>query len=145
MTIYYFTPERAIDEHDWVIKNSGGINGTLSNAYGRIESILEHIKNDDYYPSFEDKLVHLLYSIVMNHIFIDGNKRTALVLSTYLLEINGYEYIIKDFMIIMEDIVVKVASRYVSKELLKIIVVEIIESGELSESTKLTLFETYSN
>jgi prophage maintenance system killer protein len=31
----------------------------------------------DVYPSVEEKAAHLLYFIVKNHPFVDGNKRTG--------------------------------------------------------------------
>ena len=45
------------------------------------KSAVEHIRqgfgNQDLYPSFEEKAATLLYLIVKNHAFIDGNKRIA--------------------------------------------------------------------
>jgi prophage maintenance system killer protein len=45
---------------------------------GGLESVIELIKNDDYYPDIYSKADHLMYGIIMNHPFSDGNKRTAL-------------------------------------------------------------------
>ena len=41
------------------------------------------------YPSIEEKAANLLYLIVKNHSFIDGNKRIAAFLFLYFLEKNG--------------------------------------------------------
>ncbi|MFO7728731.1 MAG: RhuM family protein [Desulfonatronovibrio sp.] len=45
------------------------------------KSAVEHIRqgfgNQDLYPSFEEKAATLLYLIVKNHAFVDGNKRIA--------------------------------------------------------------------
>ena len=40
------------------------------------------------YPSIEEKAAHLLYFIVKNHSFTDGNKRIAAFLFLYFLEKN---------------------------------------------------------
>ncbi len=43
----------------------------------------------DLYPSIEEKAANLLYFIVKNHSFKDGNKRIAAFLFLYFLEKNG--------------------------------------------------------
>ena len=32
---------------------------------------------EDVYPSVEEKAAHLLYFVVKNHVFLDGNKRSG--------------------------------------------------------------------
>lgn len=110
----YFTIKSAIAAHDNVICLSGGLPGIKNK--GQLESILEHIQNDDYYPTFEEKLCHLVFSIIKFHMFADGNKRTSIVLGTYFLNINFYGFYIDAFMEEMEDIVVKIADNQISKE-----------------------------
>jgi death-on-curing protein len=76
MAIVYLTIEQALDTHQKTVEVSGG--GTLEHLdIGKLESVLEHIQNDDYYPSLEDKLTHLFYSANKFHCFADGNKRIA--------------------------------------------------------------------
>lgn len=41
------------------------------------------------YPSIEEKAANLLYLIVKNHPFTDGNKRLAAIVFLYFLEKNG--------------------------------------------------------
>lgn len=67
MAFLYFTTEYAIKTHDKIIEISGGAGGI--NDLGNLESPLEHIKNDDYYPELEDKITHLVFSINKNHAF----------------------------------------------------------------------------
>ncbi|MBU2601022.1 MAG: type II toxin-antitoxin system death-on-curing family toxin [Actinobacteria bacterium] len=43
----------------------------------------------DVYPSLEQKAAHLLYFLVKNHAFVDGNKRIAAALFLWFLERNG--------------------------------------------------------
>ena len=44
---------------------------------------------DDVYPSLEAKAAHLLYFLVKNHAFVDGNKRIAAALFLWFLDRNG--------------------------------------------------------
>jgi death-on-curing protein len=86
----YFDTIHAISVHDDIIVKSGGNSGILN--IGLLESVLEHIKNDIYYPSIEEKITHLFYSVNKNHAFNDGNKRSAIALSAYFMEINCYGF-----------------------------------------------------
>ncbi|OFL15557.1 type II toxin-antitoxin system death-on-curing family toxin [Aerococcus loyolae] len=115
----------AINIHDYVIDEIGGLKGIKD--YGQLESVLIHIQNDDYYPSFLDKLTHLVFSLVKFHMFNDGNKRTAISLGGYFMNLNHYTYAVDDFIIEMEDIVVKVAENSISKDDLKIIIKDILD------------------
>lgn len=53
-----------------------------------IETIYQTFNGVDLYPSVEEKAANLLYFIVKNHSFIDGNKRIAAFLFLYFLEKN---------------------------------------------------------
>ena len=58
--IIYLTLDQAIVIHKKTIQYSGG--GTYEHFdLGRLESVLQNIQNDDYYPTFEEKLTHLFY------------------------------------------------------------------------------------
>ena len=46
----------------------------------------------DLYPSIEEKAAHLLYFVVKNHSFIDGNKRIAASLFLWFLNENNILY-----------------------------------------------------
>lgn len=106
-----------------------------------LESALEHIQHDLYYPTIEEKLKHLIIAVNKFHPFNDGNKRSSLVLGAYFLEINGYDYCIKRFMYHMEEIVVWLAEGKINDKLLLEILVSIINEDELSESTKMKIIE----
>lgn len=47
---------------------------------------------EDVYPSIEEKGAHLLYFIVKNHSFSDGNKRIAAAMFIYFMEANKILY-----------------------------------------------------
>lgn len=76
MTYRYISLEDAIDTHGLTIeKSGGGATGHLD--VDKLGAVLEHIQNDDYYPTFDAKLTHLFHSACMFHCFEDGNKRIA--------------------------------------------------------------------
>ncbi|MBF4349058.1 type II toxin-antitoxin system death-on-curing family toxin, partial [Vibrio anguillarum] len=124
----------AVSTHDWIIEKSGGLTGTKD--LGQLESPLEHIQNDWYYPEIEDKLTHLVFSINKNHAFNDGNKRSSLALGAYFLELNGFDYIVQHFVREMENIAVWVADNVINKELLHKIISSILYDDEYSIELK---------
>lgn len=139
MQFFYFDSSHAIETHEWIISETGGLPGIKN--LGQLESPLEHIMNDLYYPNMEHKLTHLVFSINKNHAFNDGNKRSSLALGAYFLELNGYDYIVKHFISEMENITVWVANNQISKELLEEIITSILYEEFYSEALKLKIFE----
>lgn len=137
MEFKYFDIDHALQVQEYIIEHSGGRKGVLN--LGLLESVLEHIQYDLYYPTLEDKLCHLFYSINKNHAFSDGNKRSSIVLSSYFLEINGFDFLVSRFMQEMENIAVHVADNKVDKDLLHEILSELIYSSEFSETLRLKL------
>ena len=59
---------------------------------GTIGAIYQTFGKKELYPSIEEKAAHLLYFIIKNHSFIDGNKRIAAALFLWFLEMNNYLY-----------------------------------------------------
>ena len=59
---------------------------------GIVENIYQTFGGEELYPSIEDKASHLLYSIIKNHPFSDGNKRSASFLFVYFLDRCDYLY-----------------------------------------------------
>jgi prophage maintenance system killer protein len=57
-----------------------------------IGAIYQTFDGKDVYPSVEEKSANLLYFIVKNHAFTDGNKRIAAALFIYFLAGNGILY-----------------------------------------------------
>ena len=101
-------------------------------------SALEHIQNDDYYPTFEDKLVHIIWSINRNHSFSDGNKRLSITLGAQFLLLNGYMFCVKRFMYEMENISYHLAAGRIEKELLqKLIHSFLVGEDDFNEELKL--------
>jgi prophage maintenance system killer protein len=57
-----------------------------------ISTIYQSFGGNDLYPSIEEKAAHLLYFVVKNHSFSDGNKRIAAFLFVWFLEKNRILY-----------------------------------------------------
>ncbi len=142
MVFIYFDTAHAIEVHDEIIIKSGGSLGVLN--IGLLESTLNHVQNDLYYPNLEHKVTHLFHSINKNHSFQDGNKRASIVLSAYFLEINGLDYRVSLFMERMENIAVNVADNKIDKELLFEIIQSIIYEADYSEALKLKIYHALS-
>ncbi|WP_449290636.1 type II toxin-antitoxin system death-on-curing family toxin [Oscillibacter ruminantium] len=83
--------ERIKQIHHLMIEETGGMDGV------RDEGLLESAVNapfqtfDDVplYKTIEAKAARLGYSLINNHAFIDGNKRTGMMAMLLFLELNG--------------------------------------------------------
>lgn len=56
---------------------------------GAIGNIYQSFGGEDLYPSLQEKAANLLYFLVKDHCFLDGNKRIAATLFLYFLDRNG--------------------------------------------------------
>ena len=59
---------------------------------GILDSIYQTFDKKELYPSLEVKAAHLLYFIIKDHPFVDGNKRIASFLFVYFLDKNSFLY-----------------------------------------------------
>lgn len=64
--------------------------GLLASAVGRPQLV---IFGADAYPTLYDKVAALMESICLNHAFVQGNKRTAVIAAIHMLNWNGYDLI----------------------------------------------------
>ncbi len=55
-------------------------------------NILQTFGENELYPSLEEKAAHLLYFVIKDHSFVDGNKRIGSFLFIYFLDRNNYLY-----------------------------------------------------
>jgi death-on-curing protein len=62
--------------------------GLLASAVGRPAQV---VFGEDAYPTLFAKAAALMESICLNHSFIQGNKRTAVVAAIHMLNWNGYD------------------------------------------------------
>lgn len=114
----YFDLQCAISFHDDIISEIGGLEGYNKTQIGYLDSVLEQIQNDDYYSTFFDKMIHIIFSCVKFHPFLDGNKRTAIYLGCHFAKINGLDCP-NQYYTEMENVVVKIAENSISKDDLK--------------------------
>lgn len=143
--IIYIPYEQAIEIHKKTVEKSGGGSYEAINI-GYLEMVLEHVQNDLYYPEFQDKLTHLIWSINKNHAFSDGNKRLSITLALQFLSLNGYLYCIKRFLFEMENISYHLANGNIDKELLNDIVHSFLENEEdFNEELKFRILMAISN
>ncbi|EAK4279669.1 type II toxin-antitoxin system death-on-curing family toxin [Campylobacter upsaliensis] len=112
----YLNLQEVLELHDRMIQAMDGLNGANPKQIALLDSALTQIQNDDYYPSFIDKLTHLMFACVKFHPFIDGNKRTALLLGRTFIKINYPDSLPTDFYQKLEDVIVSVASDTISKD-----------------------------
>lgn len=120
--------------------SGGGRKGVIDR--GRVEGILEQIKNDIYYPSIEDKVAYLFFAFNKYHCFEDGNKRIALSACVQFLNINGYIYMLSRFIREMENISIHVAAGNIDRDLLKDIIESLIYEDDYSEGLKIKIIES---
>jgi len=83
----YVTTADALFFHKQLIERYGGAPG-IRDA-GALESAL-HRPQTGYYDTIIHEAAALLESLVQNHPFIDGNKRTAFAVVDVFLRINGH-------------------------------------------------------
>jgi death-on-curing protein len=137
----YFGYETLIEIHERILEVSGGMPGVKDE--GLLRSPLGFITDEVYYPLFADKLTHLVYSLIKNHGFNDGNKRTALAAGAMLLMLNGYDNFVEYYFLLFEPVMVLVADDKISKEQLHILFADTVERGVLSESSKIIIIEAF--
>jgi len=137
MDTIYINKDEALHVYRKTIEYSGGGAAGEINGYA-LESALEFVQNDLYYPTFEDKLTYLIYSINTNHAFEDGNKRLSITLGGDFLLKNGYMFCAARYFREMENISYHLAAGVISKELLQKLIHSILENEEdFSEEVKL--------
>lgn len=88
----YLTAEQILFLHARLVAETGGshcvrdINMLLS-AVGRPQASFDQV---DLYPDLFTKAGFLIDSLIRNHVFMNGNKRTGIAAAALFLRINGY-------------------------------------------------------
>ena len=91
----YLTPQRVLLIHDRLVRRFGGSLGLrdlplLESAVARPRA---SNGGEDLYPTIFEKAAALMHSLLKNHAFVDGNKRTALASAGVFLKINSYQLV----------------------------------------------------
>lgn len=93
--LIFLTTPQVLFIHDQMVKRFGGSLGVRD--LGLVESAVARPKStfggQYLYNSIFDKAAALLQSLLKNHPFVDGNKRTALTSAGLFLKKNGYKLV----------------------------------------------------
>jgi death-on-curing protein len=89
----YLTLTEILNLHRRIIEQSGGAAGLRdNNALGSaVAQPAMAFGGEDLYPTLEEKASALAFSLVMNHPFMDGNKRIGHAAMETFLVLNGHE------------------------------------------------------
>tara|TARA_R110001583_G_C5665063_1_gene410001 strand:+ start:5904 stop:6896 length:993 start_codon:yes stop_codon:yes gene_type:complete len=91
--INYNEARNAIDELGKQTKFEGLFGKEKDDSFkGSLENIYQTFDGVELYKTIEEKAAHLLYFVVKNHSFTDGNKRIAAFLFVWFLERNNILY-----------------------------------------------------
>lgn len=88
----YLTPQQVLFIHARLLAETGGEQGIrdlglLESAIARPRATFDGV---DLYPDTFLKAAALMESLILNHPFIDGNKRTGITAASIFLMRNGY-------------------------------------------------------
>ena len=89
----YLTLSEVLELHRRVIEQSGGADGVrdLAGVESAVVQPQMTCGGDELYPTLIDKAAALCFSLVMNHPFVDGNKRIGHAAMETFLVLNGQE------------------------------------------------------
>lgn len=94
----FLTLEQALFIHEDQVDRYGGGHGVRD--FGLLESAILRSQTTfggiDLYVTIFDKAAALMHSLLLNHPFVDGNKRTAVVCALAFLELNGFSLKVTD-------------------------------------------------
>jgi death-on-curing protein len=106
----YLTLHEVLEAHERILQQSGGEPGVLN--VGALESALAQPRmpfgGQDLYPTMVERAAALGFSLIQNHPFVDGNKRTAHAAMETFLVLNGYQ--IEATVAEQEDMILQVAA-----------------------------------
>lgn len=89
----YLTTQQVLLIHSRSIKRFGGSSGIrdIGLIEGAVARPQASFSGKDLYKNIFSKSAALLQSLLKNHAFVDGNKRTALASAGIFLKINGHK------------------------------------------------------
>jgi death-on-curing protein len=112
----YLTLNEVLEIYSHVMQQSGGTIGIRN--IGSLESALAQPRmtfgGEELYPTIVEKASALGFSLIQNHPFIDGNKRTGHAAMEVFLILNGFE--IDASTDEQEQVILRVASGKISRE-----------------------------
>lgn len=90
----FLTPQNVIQIHFEIVEATGGSQGLRD--LGLLESAVlrpqASFGGKYLYPTLILKAAALVHSLLLNHVFVDGNKRTATISMVEFLTLNGKKF-----------------------------------------------------
>lgn len=87
-TVQFLSLDEVIEIHTVLIERFGGPQGVRD--LGLLESALFRPQTG-YYKNLTEMAAAMFESLIMNHPFVDGNKRVAFFATDVFLRLNGYK------------------------------------------------------
>ncbi|MFN8710218.1 MAG: type II toxin-antitoxin system death-on-curing family toxin [Planctomyces sp.] len=89
----YLVWEELLELHECLTKQSGGSSGLRDQglAESSLAQPMATFGGVELYNDLSEKAANLCFSLVMNHPFVDGNKRIGHAAMEVMLILNGYE------------------------------------------------------
>lgn len=87
------TEQQVLSVHEMMIKATGGSSGVrdMDLLRSALNAPFQSFEKRDIYPSLLSKAAAMCRSLVSNHPFVDGNKRTGIHVMLIFLELNGVQ------------------------------------------------------
>jgi death on curing protein len=115
LIVRYLTLNEVLNLHERLLAQTGGPSGVRD--IGGLESALAQPRMTfdgvELYPAISEKAAALGFSIIQNHPFLDGNKRTGHAAMEIFLILNGFE--IQSSIDEQEKFILQVASGAMSR------------------------------
>lgn len=88
LAVQFLSLDEVLAIHDRLIEKFGGATGIRD--HGLLESAL-YRPQSGYYESLDEMAAALFESLILNHPFVDGNKRVAFFSTDVFLRLNGWK------------------------------------------------------
>ncbi len=91
----YLAPEQILFLHARLISETDGAQGIrdLGLLVSAVERPQATFEGSELYPDLFTKAAALMHSLIQNHPFVDGNKRTGVAAAAIFLQVNGFRLI----------------------------------------------------
>lgn len=87
------TEQQVLSVHEMMLKATGGLGGIrdVSLLQSALNATFQAFEGREVYPSLLSKAAAMCRSVISNHPFVDGNKRTGIHVMLIFLEVNGVQ------------------------------------------------------
>ena len=86
-----FSQDKVLLLHQLLIEETGGSAEIRDMRLldSALEGVFQTFAGQELYPTKEEKGARLGYTLISNHVFVDGNKRIGMYVMLTFLEVNG--------------------------------------------------------